>query len=156
MNMKEIYATKGIEVGGYRSADEENAREGVIRKVMKIWSPSDWGKGNYAIVGVKVDTFSDIIDIAYLDGTDPLAKNLFWALLADRDVRRLIKKYQEKDRVRSYKIWSTTGMSGREDVFMTFGEDVEGFNRKKTMKLCHISGFGRLNEGFDTIYVGTL
>ena len=49
-------------------------------------------------------------------------------------------------------------MSGREDIFMTFGYKKGGFATTRTMKLCHISGFGRLNEGFGNkesrMYIG--
>lgn len=138
-------------------ATETTTRYGRIRKEIRIWSPSDWGKGNYSIVGVEINTWDDLIEIKHLLGTMPLAKNLFLALLADRDIRRAIKAYQEKGRVQKYKIWHTEGMSGRKDIFMTFSREIGSFAVTRTMHLCHISGFGRLNEGFgedDRMYIG--
>lgn len=141
-------------------AKDGTPRCGRIRKEMKIYSPSDWGTCNatYATVGLEVNTSDKTIEVHFLKGSMPYATNLFWALLADRDVRRLIVKYQESTRRDLYKIWSTSGMSGREDIFMTFGYKRGGFATTKTIKLCHISGFGRLNEGFGNkkskMYIG--
>ena len=161
MRINDIMENKGIMVSGeykFTPAKEDSPRKGMIRKEMKIYSPSDWGDGSYAVVGVEINTWEKTIEVHFLMGSMPLAKNLFWALLADRDIRRLIANYQEGKRKDLYKIWSTTGVSGREDIFMTFGHEHGGFATKKTIKLCHISGFGRLNEGFGNrqskMYIG--
>lgn len=158
MRMNDIYATMGVEINECHAAHNGNPRWGVIRKEMKIWSPSDWGSSNYAIVGVEIDTWKNTIAVHFLKGSMPLAKELFWALLADRDVRRLIKEYQKKPRVKQYKIWNSIGMSNREDIFMTFGTKKGGFALTKTIKLVHISGYDRLNEGFGNenseMYIG--
>ncbi len=162
MNMNEIMKNKGFEEANCVAypAKDGNPRCGLIRKELRIYSPSDWGGCDevYATVGLEVDTNSETIYVHFLKGTMPYAKNLFWALLADRDVRRMIVKYQESTRVRKYKIWSTTGMSGRSDIFMTFGREKGGFAVTKTIKLCHISQVGRLNEGFgdreSRMYIG--
>lgn len=158
---------KGIEITEEKDwnwmnhpAKDGEPRWGQIRKEMRIYSPSDWGTCNatYAIVGLEIDTWEKTIEVRFLKGSMPYAENLFWALLADRDVRRLIKEYQESERTALYKIWSTSGMSGREDIFMTFGYKVGGFATTRTIRLCHISGFGRLNEGFGNkeskMYIG--
>lgn len=167
MRMNEILNSKGIEINEEKDWNWMNhpAKDGIprwgqIRKEMKIYSPSDWGTCNatYATVGLKVDTWDKTIEVHFLKGSMPYAKNLFWALLADRDVRRLIAEYQESTRSDKYKIWRTAGMSGREDIFMTLGYEMGGFAMTKTVKICHISGFGRLNEGFGNkeskMYIG--
>ena len=88
----------------------------------------------------------------------PYAENLFWALLADRDVRRMIGKYQSEGRTEKYKIWEITGTSGCEDIFITTGRAIGSFAMTRTKNLCHISQFGRLNEGFgdkkSKMYIG--
>ena len=136
-------------------------RYGVIRKEVRLYSPSYWCKDvDYSFVGFEIDTSKKTIKITPLMGSLPLANSLFLALLADRDVRRLIKEYQnDKERQEFYKLWSTSGSSGREDVFITkVSAPFDGnFAVTKTTKLCHISGFGRLNEGFGTkgkMYIG--
>lgn len=163
MKMNDIMNKKGIQINEKNDwnwmnhpAKDGAPRWGRIRKEMKIYSPSDWGRHNvnYATVGLEVNTWEKTIEVHFLKGSMPYAKNLFWALLADRDVRRLIVGYQECTRREQYKIWSTFGMSGREDIFMTFGNKISGFAMTRTIKLCHISGFGRLNEGFGKMYIG--
>ena len=157
MTMNEIMNSKGIEINKKNSwnwmnhpAKDGEHRWGRIRKELKIYSPSDWTTCNatYSTVGLEVNTWDNTVEVHFLKGSMPYANNLFWAMLADRDVRRLIVEYQNSTRRDQYKIWSTTGMSGREDIFMTFGHTIGGFATTKTIKLCHISGFGRLNEGF--------
>lgn len=167
MTMNEIMKNKGIKIHEDNSwnwmnhpAKDGEHRWGRIRKELRIYSPSDWGTCNatYATVGLEVNTRDKTVEVHFLKGSMPYAKNLFWAMLADRDVRRLIVEYQNSTRRDQYKIWSTTGMSGREDIFMTFGQKMGGFATTRTMKLCHISGFGRLNEGFGNkeskMYIG--
>ena len=163
MKMSEILATKGIEAENQyynEPALNGRCRRGVIRKEMRIYGPTTWTDSVYSIVGVEIDTESKSIRVDFLKGAMPMAENLFLALLADRDVRRLIKEYQELGRWQGqkYRIWSTTGMSGREDIFLTTGRTVGGFAITRTIKLCHISQFGKLNEGFgdkdSSMYVG--
>lgn len=165
MKMNDTMNNRGIEINEENSWDWMNhpakdgePRWGRIRKELKIYSPSDWGNATYSIVGIEINTWENTIEVQFLKGSMPYAKNLFWALLADRDVRRLILKYQESKRKVLYKIWSTTGMSSRVDIFMTFGYEIGGFAITRTTKLCHISGFGRLNEGFgdeeSKMYIG--
>lgn len=131
----------------------------VIKKTLKIESPSDWGKGKYAIVGIELDNDLQTIAVHLLGGTMPLADKLFYTLLADEDIRDMIREYQEKGRKERYKIWSDTGMSGRQDVYISFIRQVGGFYVKTGERhLLHISGYGRLNEGFgdeeSKMYIG--
>lgn len=167
MKMNDIMKNKGIEITeehdwnwmNHPAKDGEN-RWGRIRKEMRIYSPSDWGtcKAIYATIGLEIDTWDQTIEVQFLTGSMPYANNLFLALLSDRDVRRLIVEYQKTTRKEKYKIWSSTGMSGREDIFMTYGYKKGRFATTRTIQLCHISGFGRLNEGFGNkeskMYIG--
>lgn len=165
MRMIEMLNKKEIEFSEERNwetmthpAKEGRHRWGLIRKEMRIYSPSDWGEGLYSIVGVVIDTFKSTIGIEFLIGTMPIAENLFLALLADRDVRRLIKKYQDKGRSEKFRIWTKEGTSGCDDIFITIGRNKGGFLVTKNHKLCHISMNGRLNEGFgnkeNEMYIG--
>lgn len=167
MTLNEKMAKKGININEENSwntmchpAKDSETRWGLIRKEIRIKSPATWGTSNeeYSIVGLEVNTWDNTIGVVHLKGTMPLAKELFWALLADRDVRRLIREYQKKERQEKYKMWDKTGISGCQDIFMTFGEQVGNFAVTRTIKLCHISCFERLNEGFgdenDRMYIG--
>lgn len=158
MRMNEILRRKGIESNYGKMthpAKDGKHRYGLIRKEMRIYSPSVWGAGKYSIVGVTIDTWERNISVDLLMGTAPIAENLFLALLADRDVRRLIKEYQSKGRVKKYRIWEKEGVSGCEDIFITIANQKEGFAVTNTKKLCHISMNGRLNEGFrEQMYIG--
>ena len=101
MKMSEILATKGIEAENQyynEPALNGRCRRGVIRKEMRIYGPTTWTDSVYSIVGVEIDTESKSIRVDFLKGAMPMAENLFLALLADRDVRRLIKEYQELGR----------------------------------------------------------
>ena len=161
MRMNEILRRKGIESNYGKMthpAKDGKHRYGLIRKEMRIYSPSVWGAGKYSIVGVTIDTWERNIRVDVLMGTAPIAENLFWALLADSDIRRLISKYQLKGRTKKYKIWEITGTSGCEDIFITTGRAIGSFAMTRTKNLCHISQFGRLNEGFgdkkSKMYIG--
>ena len=97
MRMKEIMKKKGIMIPDF-PAENGKPRRGRIRKEMKLYSPSDWGDSIFSTVGLEVNYFEKKIEVQFLTGTMPYATNLFWALLGDRDVRRLILEYQEKER----------------------------------------------------------
>ncbi len=167
MKLNDIMAKKGININEEHSwnsmchpAKDGEARWGLIRKEIRIKSPATWGTSNaeYSVVGLEVNTWDNTIGVVHLKGAMPLAKELFWALLADRDVRRLIREYQKKERQEMYKMWDKTGISGCQDIFMTFGEQVGNFAVTRTIKLCHISCYDRLNEGFgnrnNEMYIG--
>ncbi len=163
MRIDDIMSKKGIEItdeNQIHPAKDGAPRWGLIRKEMRLYSPSCWMtcKATYATVGIEVNTRERTIEVQFLKGSMPYAENLFLALLADRDVRRLIEEYQRSTRTRKYKIWSTEGMSGRKDIFMSFAYKYANFAVTKTIKLCHISGYGRLNEGFGNelsrMYIG--
>ena len=163
MRLEKEFLKRGVAVRFHEGAHDGETRYGFIRKELKIFSPSDWGDGKCSIVGLWVDMQDDTIGIEFLDGTMPLAQSLFYALLADRDVRRMILEYQSRsiycqdgdgERVVPFKIWSSEGRTGRQDIFITRGYEKGGFLVTRTQKLCHISQFGRLNEGFDPIYIG--
>ena len=137
MRMNEIMKQKGIMIPEF-PAENGNPRRGRIRKEMKIYSPSDWGDSIFSTVGLEVNYFEKKIEVQFLTGTMPYATNLFWALLGDRDVRRLILEYQKEERKKQYKIWNRQGVSGCEDIFMTLGQEKGGFSVTKTIRLCHI------------------
>lgn len=152
MTTRELLKGRGIENAGvHYPAENGEHRCGVIRKEMKVWSPSDWSTSDatHSTVGVCIDTWEKTIKVVPLMGSMPYAPNLMWALLADRDIRRLIVEYQNgEEKTEPFKIWRKIGMSGCEDIFKTTAYTNGGFSVTKTNKICHISCNDRLNEGF--------
>ena len=156
MKMKDIMEKKGIEWDSdylyyYLPANERWKRRGCIRKEMVLYSPSDaCPEVLYSTIGVEINTEEGEIEVRRLKGSMPLIKNLCYALLADRDVRRMILEYQERKIPKgcSFKVWKTEGVSGRRDIFLTKAERIGGFAVTSTKKICHISCAERLNEGF--------
>lgn len=143
MKMEKILANEGIEL----------RKDFGTRKVMQFRSYDE-----KSIVGVEINPDTLEIGIHLLKGNCPYVDNLFTALLADKDVRKLILEYQEKGRAKSYKMWHTSGMSGRTDYFITIGNRVAGFTVPDTKHLLHVSCAGKLNEGFgdreSKMYIG--
>lgn len=143
MKMEKILANEGIKV----------RKDFGIRKVMQFRSYDE-----KSIVGVEITPDTLEIGIHLLKGNCPYVTNLFTALLADKDIRKLILEYQEKGREKSYKMWHTSGMSGRTDYFITIGNSVGRFTVPKTKQLLHVSCADKLNEGFgdreSKMYIG--
>ena len=88
-----------------------------------------------------------------LSGCDPWYKDLLNFVLADKDVRRLIRNYQNSTRVERYAINISSGMSGRQDVYINFYDEYGLQVRGK--HLLHISCCDKL-WGISKIYVGDL
>lgn len=143
MKMEKILANEGIEL----------RKDFGTRKVMQFRSYDE-----KSIVGVEINPDTLEIGIHLLKGNCPYVTNLFTALLADKDIRKLILEYQEKGREKSYKMWHTSGMSGRTDYFITIGNIVGRFTVPKTKHLLHVSCADKLNEGFgdreSKMYIG--
>ena len=156
MKMKDIMENKGIEWDNnylyyYLPANGRCKRRGCIRKEIVLYSPSDaCSSVLFSTLGVEINTEEGEIEVRRLKGSMPLVKNLCYALLADRDVRRMILEYQELKVPKkcSFKVWKTEGASGRKDIFLTKAERIGGFAVTRTKKICHISCAERLNEGF--------
>lgn len=143
MKMEKILANEGIEL----------RKDFGTRKVMQFRSYDE-----KSIVGVEITPDTLEIGIHLLKGNCPYVTNLFTALLADKDIRKLILEYQEKGREKSYKMWHTSGMSGRTDYFITIGKNVGRFAVPYTKHLLHVSCADKLNEGFgdreSKMYIG--
>lgn len=143
MKMEDILKNKGIELRKCFGT----------RKVMQFRSYDE-----KSIVGVEIYENTSEIGVHVLKGNCPYVTNLFTALLADKDIRKLILEYQEKGREKSYKMWHTSGMSGRTDYFITTGNTVGGFTVPNTKHLLHVSCADKLNEGFgdreSKMYIG--
>ena len=159
MGMADILMAKGIDINEnccwkdeFHPARNGKPRYGRIRKAMKIYSSSSRKGDNYSIVGLTINTITEEIEVNYLDGTMPLFKNLCWAILSDRDVRRLIVEYQKCIRLTPYKIWKEKGLFGGTDICMAFGYEDGGFMRTKTRFICHISSDGRYDNSFKYPY----
>lgn len=121
-------------------------------KGFKYWTDSIWtgeGQGTSALV---LDEDEMTIDVSWVSGKDPKAFDVIAFILSDKDVRKMIKAYQQSRRKYLFAIRCTTGFSGREDFYINF------YNKYgiqfKGKKLLHISGSGKLNENWEKMYVG--
>lgn len=123
-----------------------------IIKGFEYWSDSIWtGKGK-GVAALILDDESKTIDISQVSGKTPEAFDVIAFILSDRDVRRMIKEYQQSERCHLFAINRTSGMSGREDFYINFYDEY-GI-QFKGKKLLHVSGSGKLNEGWKEMYVG--
>ena len=151
MRMAEILKEKGIDINENCSwrmksypAENGEPRQGRIRKEMEIYSSLDDGKSNYSVVGVKINTFDTSIEVVILDGPRPAFKNLCWALLSDRDIRRLITEYQEENsRNAPYMVEKKETKFGQ-NIYITYGYEMNGFMRTENKELCCNTVSGRL------------
>lgn len=110
----------------------------------------DTGKSKCALV---INETRMTIDICWLSGSAPSAFSVILFLLQDKDVRKMIRLYQQKKKRKlPYKIRATKGMSGAEDFYINFYNDYGIYIEGK--KLLHISCFGKLNESFPKMYIG--
>lgn len=153
MKMSEIYKNKGFDT--FCSCDGRN----VVKKEILLPTTNFKGKEAVSFVGFKVDAYEKTISVWHLKGAKPEVDTLFYALLADRDVRRLIKQYQNTGRKYPYKIWNRYCQSCCEDWFITIGESIGDFLLTDTKKLLHVSMEGKLNAGFgdnkeSSMYIG--
>ena len=128
----------------------------IIRKEMRINGETLMGDQRPTIVGVEINTQGFTVEPVWMGGPAPDAKNLIMALLSDKDVRRMIKVYQQVGRKYPFHIWRKDGMSGCEDYFVIVGKPNRGFYWSHTKKLIHVSCYGKANEGVDPIYIGDL
>lgn len=126
----------------------------IIIKGFEYESESFWtgdGKGR-AYLALNDDEMT--VDVTHLSGNVPHAGDTIKFILADKDVRRMIKAYQQSRRKHLFAIRCTTGVSGREDFYINF-YDRNGV-QIKGKKLMHVSQEGKLNEGWEKMYIGDL
>lgn len=90
-------------------------------------------------------------EVEVLKGCDPNVADLINFVLSDKDVRLLIRQYQQSKRVVPFAINGTTGMSGRVDVFIDF-YDKYGM-QVKGKHLLHVSCYGKVHE-LKKMYIG--
>lgn len=153
MKMELLYDAKGFDTSYFFISGRKE-----VRKEIVIPSTNFEGARSKSFVGFKVDSYENTISVWHLKGAKPLVKNLFYALLADRDVRRLIKQYQDTGRKYPYKIWNRCSLFCWEDWFISIGKSIGDFLVTDTKKLIHVSMDGKLNSGFgdrdSSMYIG--
>ena len=133
---------------------EKNMRENFIMKTFEIDGESSWCEAKRRSKGVlRIWPESKTVEVKMLSGCDPWYKDLLNFVLADKDVRRLIRNYQNSSRIERYAINISSGMSGRQDVYINFYDEYGLQIRGK--HLLHISCCDKL-WGISKIYVGDL
>lgn len=130
----------------------------IVCKEVEFTTDSRWNNVEFSRMGFEINYRDNTISVYWLRGGDPYVSDLMKALLADRDVRRLIKVYQERGRRNRYLIHQRVGMSGCEDYWIQVGfQNGPFFKKTKPKKLLHISCDGKLNEGWgedNSMYIG--
>ena len=130
--MRSEFVMKPFEIDGFSSWCEANRRSKVV---LRIWPESKTSEEKM------------------ISGCDPWYLDLLNFVLADKDVRRLIRNYQNSTRVERYAINVSSGMSGRQDIYINFYDEYGLQVRGK--HLLHISCCDKL-WGISKIYVGDL
>lgn len=133
-------------------SDEYDDRD-ITLKPFIYKSDSTWNYGKKGKAVIIIDHEHKTIDVDIIDGLDPMARDVLLFLLADKDVRLMVRDYQQNgDRQKPFLIRTSCGSSGREDIYINFytkyGLQTYG------KKLLHVSGYGKLNEGFCKMWVG--
>lgn len=108
-------------------------------------------EGKAAII---LNTYSWEIDIENIRGAAPLATDVVLFLLADKDVRLMIKKYQKfGERKYPFKIrQKDSSYNLNYDIYINFYNDLGIQIGGK--KLMHVSQYGKLNYGWTKMWVG--
>lgn len=125
---------------------------GHVEKPFSFISPATWGKETKGFGVLVLDEDNMTIEVRLLKGGDADLYELIDFLLFDKDVRRLVKKYQQIGRKRPYATRTREGMSGCKDFFINFVDEetslVVGGKR-----LLHASCFNKV-EGIGRMYIG--
>ena len=133
---------------------EKKMRNEFIMKPFEIDGSSSWCEAKRRSKGVlRIWPESQTIEVEMFAGCDPYYLDMLNFVLADKDVRRLIRNYQKSSRIERYAINVATGMSGRQDVYINFYDKYGLQIRGK--HLLHVSCYDKL-WGIKKIYVGDL
>lgn len=126
-------------------------REEIVKVVQydvdKIWE-GGYGKGKGIL---KLNTCENTLSFEIVKGGHPYFVDLFAFILSDKDVRKMILKYQTTKRILNYQIRRTIGMSGRKDYYINlFNDDLIQIDGKH---LIHISCMEKVSK-IKPIYIG--
>lgn len=125
-----------------------------IVKPFKYKTEETWTSQSHGTAALVLDLAEQEIDIDITSGALPMAREVILFALADKDVRRMIKEYQQETKKRDmpFKLRTSYGSSGREDIYINYytnyGLQLCG------KKLLHISQYGKLNEGWKKMGIG--
>lgn len=94
----------------------------------------------------------DTIDVDFFTGPAPYARDIILFLLSDKDVRRMIKKYQAGTQEELFELRTSRGSSGRQDIYINYYADYRLQTHGK--KLLHVSSLGKINDGWNKMTIG--
>lgn len=124
----------------------------IIMKPFEMEGAGYWNDPKGVTKGVlRIFPVTMEIEVEMFSGCNPLASDLFNFIIKDKDVRLLIRQYQQSGRKIPYAINISSGMSGREDVYINFYD-------KYGLEICgkhllHISCAGKTG-GIKRMYIG--
>lgn len=126
--------------------------DGMIVKPFYYYSTTIYGKDSRGTAAIIIDQCNRTVDIDLTAGAMPFARDVILFLLSDKDVRLLIRKYQQGKRHELFSIRVSAGFSGRHDIYINY------YNKHGLQtggkKLLHVSQYGKLNEGWRKMYIG--
>ena len=126
-----------------------------IMYVVKMENEGWWGDKSYTKIGIAINTEDKKIYIEHLAGAAMPAGVVILPFII-RELRQELKEFlKDYKRVQEFKVEYSTGMSGREDYTLKTRSVTEaGFEVTQKRASLHVSCNGKLNEGFDSMYIG--
>lgn len=117
----------------------------VILKPFEIDGSSTWvdaKRRTLCVLRIFPDEMS--LEVKVLKGCDPNVDDVMNFILDDKDVRLMIRWYQQRTRKDPFAIRIGSGMSGRRDIFINFYDEY-GL-QIKGKRLLHISCYDKIYE----------
>lgn len=126
--------------------------ENMIMKPFVIEGVGYWNEAKRMSRGVlRIFPTTMEIEVEIFSGCNPLASDLIKFIIMDKDIRFMIRQYQQIGRKKPYAINISSGMSGREDIYINFydkyGLEIYGKH------LLHVSCAGKI-DWIKRMYVG--
>ncbi len=106
-------------------------RDGKVVKFLRF--KADTYNQSDTIISVTIDYEKDCIRIIVLSGINVCVERLLYAMLADKDFRSLMIKYQQEVRESAGRL---VVQEGRQDIFITNGSQVKTMTKESIIRLC--------------------
>lgn len=118
---------------------------------MKVAKKIKWNEAGYGWLVIEEEN----VGYKHCNGKMPYAYDVLCLMLADKDVRRLIRDYAHSNRKKVYYIDCKEGMSECMDFYIVFPEFFGGeWHVVKRKKLMHVSCSYKINEEIPPMYIG--
>lgn len=99
-----------------------------------------------------LDTNCNTIDVDIVSGPAPYYADVILFLLADKDVRLMIRSYQQEKRSELFSVRISYGNLCRRDIYINYYNKYGLQTGGK--RLLYVSCYGKLNKGWNKMWVG--